>query len=293
MSNIKPEDIEQIINNNEKKEALIRAKEQGFDIDTIWYHVSNHDFDEFDLEKSRDGAIWLTKDLDSIKNGQTGASINGDDIFIHEFYIKAKNLGGWDEDDKYFDDQLVQMGFDGLLLDNDIKIYNPKNIRKTTDLFDESIKIKEIFNSNTIFYHGNENSKHRFSEYRPSFFTTDKEYAKCYGDHVFAYSIETKSPFDTATDEVARDYYNNVFLKDELGKEASFIKKGERISENHADNFWSFLGVEVQLDKTLNYDSILVHEAAGIYFDTSISIVPLEINQIIPRNKKVSKYKNK
>lgn len=116
-------------------ERIVRAVEQGFDIDTIWYHVSNSDFDEFDLEKTQDGCIWLTRDLESIKNGETGASIKGDDVFIHEFYIRTTKLGGWNENDLYMDDQLIQDGYDGLILDDDIKLYHPENIRKTTDEF--------------------------------------------------------------------------------------------------------------------------------------------------------------
>ncbi len=275
---------------------LKRAEEQGFDTQTTWYHVSNNDFDFFDLEKAQDGAIWLTNDLDSIKKGTTGASIGKDKLFIHEFFIKTSKLGGWDEEDKYLDDQLVQLGYDGLLLDNDIKLYDPQNVRKTSSHFEKEeqlLNIRDTINNKTIFYHGNENKEHRFSEIKPSFFTTDKKYAECYGDYVYEYRIETNNPFDTATDENARDFYNNRFLKDELGKEAAYINKGQRISENDADNFWAYLAVEVQLDKELTYDSIIVNELAGIKFDTSISIVPLEVNQINRKFEKKIKYKNK
>lgn len=272
---------------------LKRAEEQGFDTQTIWYHVSNKNFDFFDLDKSQDGAIWLTRDLDSIKNGTTGASLNHDELFIHEFFIKTNKLGGWDEEDKYLDDQLVQLGYDGLLLDEDIKLYNPDNVRKIDYHFNKEnvLNIKETINNKTIFYHGNENKEHRFSEIKPSFFTTDKKYAEGYGDYVYEYNIETKNPFDTATDEKARAFYNTQFLKDDLGKDAKYIKKGERIAENDADNFWAYLAVEVLLDKELKYDSIIVHELAGREYETSISVVPLDINQI--KRKQDRKVKNK
>lgn len=163
-------------------------------------------------------------------------------------------------------------------------------------LIDEKIKdnlenIKKEINNKTTFYHGNENKEHRFSEIRPCFFTTDNEYAKAYGDYVYPYTLDIEHPFDTATDEDARLYYNKNFLNDELGKEARFIEKGERISENDADNFFAYLAVEVQINKDLKYDSILVHEAAGKVYNTDISVVPLNVNQIKP--KKDVKIKNK
>jgi len=151
----------------------------------------------------------------------------------------------------------------------------------------------EEFNSNTIFYHGNENKVHKFSEIMPSFFTSDKNYAEGYGDYVYAYNIVVKSPFDTATDEEAREYYNDCFLSNELGVSAKRINKGEHISEKDADNFWAFLAVEVMLNKTINYDSIIVNEAAGHSeeYNTHLSIVPLDTKQIIPIKK--NKLRNK
>jgi len=114
-----------------EKEVLKKAKENGFDTDTIWYHVSNENFDKFDLEKSRCGTIWLTRDLDAIYNGETGASLNDDDdLYIHKFYVRANKIGGWDEEDKYFMDQLIQDGYDALLLDDALRVFNPNNIMK-------------------------------------------------------------------------------------------------------------------------------------------------------------------
>lgn len=136
------------------------------------------------------------------------------------------------------------------------------------------------------YYHGNENKIHRFSEYSPPFFTTDKEYAKCYGDYVYPYTLSIKKPFDTSKDEIARNYYNTEFLTHELGNGAKYIPKGERISENYADNFWAFLSVEESLGNGFGYDAIIVNEAAGIHFKTDISIVPLNIKQIIHKKEK-------
>lgn len=115
---------------NTEKEVLKKAKENGFDTDTIWYHVSNENFEEFDLEKSQCGTIWLTKDLNAIYNDETGASLNGDDLYIHKFYVRVNKIGSWEEEDKYFMDQLIQDGYDALLLDDDLRVFDSKNIMK-------------------------------------------------------------------------------------------------------------------------------------------------------------------
>ncbi|CAH7382139.1 hypothetical protein VCHA53O466_40436 [Vibrio chagasii] len=141
---------------------------------------------------------------------------------------------------------------------------------------------KPPYNSDTVVYHGNENSTHRFSELRPSFFTSDKDYAGGYGNFVYAYTIDSVKPFDTATDEEARRYFNEEFLNDTLGKESKYLNKGESIHFNDADNFWAFLAVEALLNPSLGYDSIIVNEMTGNHFKTQLSIVPLCINQIKP-----------
>jgi hypothetical protein len=277
MTYSKKNDIISKLNINHKR--LERAREQGFDTDTIWYHVSNKDFEAF----TPDRTSWLTRDLDSIKNGETGASLNSMDIFIHEFYVKKGKFGGWDEDDLYMEDQLIHKGFDGVILDDDMKLFSTKNAVKVDNLFEiPKLDISKEFNSKTIFYHGNENKTHKFSEIMPSFFTSDPEYAKGYGDYVYPYTIDTKKTFDTATDEVAREYYNNVFLKDELGTDAKLIKQGQHISANDADNFWAFITVEELMGNGLGYDSIIVDEVLGEpNYKTHLSIVPFKNDQII------------
>lgn len=274
-----------------RKQIIENLKKEGFDTDNIWYHVSNVDFKEFDINKSQDGCIWLTRDLDSIKNGDTGASLNSDKIYIHKFYIKTKKIAGWEEEDKYMTDQLIQEGYDAVLLDDDIKIFNPSNIIKVDYIIEE----KEEFNNETVFYHGNENKIHRFSELAPSFFSTDKKYSESYGNYVYEYSLNIKKPFNTSIDEKAREYYNNVFLKDELGQNASYIEKGEHISFVDADNFWAFVSVEEEIGNGLGYDSIIVKEFEGELneYNTNLSVVPLNKNQIKPIQKNTKKNKIK
>lgn len=137
-------------------------------------------------------------------------------------------------------------------------------------------------NKDTIFYHGNENKEHKFSEYKPCFFTKDPKYAECYGENVKAYNLEIYKPFDTSKDELARNYYNNVFRASELGLEAKEIQIGEHIHFMDADNFFAFLSVEEEIGNGFGYDSIIVDEKNIGFDDNGLSIIPLKISQIIP-----------
>lgn len=280
--------IKSFLSDKEKEqERLDRAKQQGFDIETIWYHVSNIDFKEIDVNKS-DSVFWLTRDYNSILNGTTGASLINSEIYIHKFYLKESKLAGWDEEETLFQDQLIQQGYDGVLLDDDLKMFNISKLKRIEDQF---VLEQEVFNSETIFYHGNENKIHKFSEYRPCYFTSDKNYAAGYGDFIYPYQLEIKKPFNPSTDEKARDYYNEVFLKDELGKNAKKLEKGEHISFD-SDNLWSFLSVEAEMNR-IDYDSIIVEEFKGESdnYTTNLSVVPLSVKQIKPV--KNIKIKNK
>lgn len=74
----------------------------------------------FDLAKSADGSIWFTSnpDIGEVAASGTGAVI---EAFLDEAALK---LGGWEEMDRYLIDQLIAMGFDGLILaDGDDVVY--------------------------------------------------------------------------------------------------------------------------------------------------------------------------
>lgn len=83
------------------------------------YHGTDKKFITFDLNKSYDGGIWFTNSLDSIKNNTTGA---GHNKYIMTRYLNIKKPAGWDEYDKYSIDELINMGYDCVILPEDDKI---------------------------------------------------------------------------------------------------------------------------------------------------------------------------
>lgn len=98
--------------------------------DDIWYHVSNEDFENIEIDKCIQG-FWLTKNLNSIVNGETGASIKSDNVIIHKFSAnKLDRIGGWEEYEEHLADQLILYGLDGVLLDDDLLVYNVEKLEK-------------------------------------------------------------------------------------------------------------------------------------------------------------------
>jgi hypothetical protein len=129
-------------NELKNKKRLERAKSQGFDLETIWYHVTDSKIDAFDINKTQDGCIWLTKDKDAAISGELGAA---GATYVMPLYIRASKLAGWDEYDKLSSDQIMQDNFDGIELDNDVMLFYPQQIRSiNADFLDVN------FNSTTL-----------------------------------------------------------------------------------------------------------------------------------------------
>jgi hypothetical protein len=87
----------------------------------------------FDVSKSSDGTFWFTTNKDKIESGEVAASGKGS-IIQRAADEGALKLGGWDEHDKYSNDQLISMGYDGLKLpDKDettYQIFHPEKLKK-------------------------------------------------------------------------------------------------------------------------------------------------------------------
>lgn len=132
----------------QEKQLVKELKTLGFDTETKWYHVTQHNFTEFDIDKFNDKNIWMTRDIDTIHNGETGAGLTTSDpskIKILKCFIKKDlNLAGWNEEDSLMEDQMIQKGFHGVLLDDDIKLFSSDNVIILDDKLEEKIlKLKE------------------------------------------------------------------------------------------------------------------------------------------------------
>ena len=131
---------------NERLNSVARAVAEGEAIDLpapknkIIYHSTDKKFNEFDLNKTADQSIWFSDDLEAIKAGKVGASGQGNIIerFIDENKVK---LASAEEADKYVDQQLIAMGYDGVKFskaegfdDNTYRIFNPEKLKKINEV---------------------------------------------------------------------------------------------------------------------------------------------------------------
>lgn len=89
------------------------------------YHGTNKQFDKFNLDNAAQNIIWFTSDKEKIARGESGAS--GSNI-IMKAYLKITNPAGWPEYDKLVLDQIIQQGYDGIILDDDYVVFSPKQV---------------------------------------------------------------------------------------------------------------------------------------------------------------------
>lgn len=94
----------------------------------LW-HISNEKFDKFDSSMGIGSITWFAKDRDDLLKNRHGASINSNKpIWLYKVTASVNNPAGWAEYDKYVLDQLIEMGYDSIDLDDDFVVLNDKNI---------------------------------------------------------------------------------------------------------------------------------------------------------------------
>ena len=96
----------------------------------VVYHGTAKAFNTFKSSKTMDSAFWFTSNKKALENGEVGAAGQGDVIPV---YLSAKKLAGWDEYENKTYDQLIAEGYDGIKLDDDFIVFDPKQIKSATD----------------------------------------------------------------------------------------------------------------------------------------------------------------
>jgi hypothetical protein len=95
------------------------------------YHSTDDKFEDFSLDYVWDG-FWFTDNINALKNKEVGASGGK---YIMTRYITLNNPAGWNEYDKYSVGELIDQGYDGVILPEDDRIdylvFNPKSISKS------------------------------------------------------------------------------------------------------------------------------------------------------------------
>lgn len=85
------------------------------------YHGSNVKFTKFNLNNTAQNIAWFSDSIDDIRSGDSGADSTK---YILKFEIQLNHPAGWNEYDKYSIDELINLGYDGVILpDNGITSY--------------------------------------------------------------------------------------------------------------------------------------------------------------------------
>lgn len=116
------------------------------------FHGTNNRFQNFDLNKTAEGVIWFTDSKESILNGSHGGDGSK---YIMKRTITLNNPAGWEEYEKYSLDELINLGYDGVILPEEDKtdfiVFNLSSIQKPS-LNEKTYKV----------YHGTNQEFDRF-----------------------------------------------------------------------------------------------------------------------------------
>lgn len=95
------------------------------------FHVSNYEFDKFDIDETAQGILWFSMvSFDDALEDLHGASINFQrPIYLYECEAIVYKSAGWDEYDKYTLGQLKDLGYDSIILDEDLVLFNDSNVK--------------------------------------------------------------------------------------------------------------------------------------------------------------------
>ncbi len=92
----------------------------------ICYHGTSKGFSSFNRKYSAQGVFWFSSDKRAIEAGEAGAQATNSIIPV---FLSAKNLAGWPEYEKLGLGQIMDLGYDGIKLDDDYVIFEPQQIK--------------------------------------------------------------------------------------------------------------------------------------------------------------------
>lgn len=92
----------------------------------VVYHGTRKPFTEFKRDYSAQGVFWFSDSKEDVRSGEAGALSSKEIIPV---YLSAKKLAGWDEYEKFFLQELVEKGYEGVKLDNNYIVFEPNQIK--------------------------------------------------------------------------------------------------------------------------------------------------------------------
>jgi hypothetical protein len=179
------------------------------------YHSTDKDFTEFDLNESADGTAWFVSDRNTFDvEGSAAQAATGRGKVI-EADVELNKVAGWEEMDRYMIDQLIDMGYDGAVLDGDVQVFVPSAIKSIKPSGDSNVRrgavggvVAAADNSSKIrrLYHA---SNVEFDKFDPArvgdrmtalglghYLTPNKAKANQYGSKLMEFDVDTKDVLD-------------------------------------------------------------------------------------------------
>lgn len=98
------------------------------------YHGSNSKFTTVSMSKGAQGLFWFTSDPATISGGTSGAQGTK---YIMDLYVRIENPAGWKEYEKFGLQQLQDLGYDGVILDDGDGafngfVFNPNQVKSAS-----------------------------------------------------------------------------------------------------------------------------------------------------------------
>jgi hypothetical protein len=90
-----------------------------------YYHISSSKFDAFDSTKGFGSAMWFSDTPPSSENDFQGAGLDPrKSKYMYTVKLNFKNPAGWEEYDRMALDQIVQQGYDSIILDDAVVVFD-------------------------------------------------------------------------------------------------------------------------------------------------------------------------
>ena len=160
----------------DKESRLQRARDMGFDTDTVWYHGTNKSFDSFETNTAMgwgDGVyftdnpaaaeefgsrvipVYLKKDIRIYNDENIDPAVMDESKTWQKYKDKYESPeDAWSEDGSFANDLIRELGYDGIKSEGsngidgfEVVMFDPKNIRSVDAAFDPS----ESGSSNIMF----------------------------------------------------------------------------------------------------------------------------------------------
>lgn len=135
--------MDSFVNRDKSKDApVIDNRPKGKPFKGVAFHQTSQDFKKFDSKKGADGSTWFTQSEANFSDPKSSSSAASGKGKVIKSNIELKKAAGFDELDRFSIAELVDMGFDGAVLGEDIQVFDSKAIKSFSRVDQASKELK-------------------------------------------------------------------------------------------------------------------------------------------------------